>query len=297
MSEKCIEKRQERLFLGSVLSICFILGFVTFLSGKGTESIAYKLLQGGFTFFPVLSALIIRRVTKSKASLHLSLKVWKHLRLWLFCSFGMGLLIAVGAVIYYLVLEDNYSGYFAYGILLGQGDTVGRSVTNPVTFISVCILLGAVFIPLQLFELGEEIGWRGYLLPLQVKTYGVKKAILKNGFYWGISHFPLIYFGFNYSLKEVGAPWTSMLMMLFICIVLGIIFSYVTLKSGNCMYAAICHGTANLCGEIPVALSISKQSGLLGPNPTGLIGMTGFIIAALMIWVMLGKGNFEKEIR
>ena len=64
-----------------------------------------------------------------------------------------------------------------------------------------------------------------------------------------------------------------MALMMLLCIVVGIIFSYVTLKSGNCMYAAIMHGIVNTIGEVPVFCSISLKSGLLGPNPTGILSI------------------------
>ena len=73
------------------------------------------------------------------------------------------------------------------------------------------------------------------------------------------------------------------------CIVLGIIFSYVTLKTGNCMYAAIMHGVVNIIAEIPVFCSVSMKSGLLGPNPTGLLSMTFLIIMAIFLFFKLEK--------
>lgn len=80
-----------------------------------------------------------------------------------------------------------------------------------------------------------------------------------------------------------------MLLMMLLCIVLGIIFSYVTLKTENCMYAAIMHGVVNIIAEIPVFCSVSMKSGLLGPNPTGLLSMTFLIIMAIFLFFKLEK--------
>ena len=102
-----------------------------------------------------------------------------------------------------------------------------------------------------------------------MQKYGERKAALLNGFEWGLAHLPLIYFGFNYSLDNWGAPWSNMGMMLVVCIVLGIILSYITVQTGNCMYAAIVHGVVNVMGELPVYLSLEIRNGLLGPNPRG----------------------------
>ena len=141
----------------------------------------------------------------------------------------------------------------------------------PLQFCIICVLIAAVCIPIQVLELGEEIGWREYLLPKQIAVYGARKGTLLNGLYWGIAHLPLIYFGFNYSSDNAGAPWSNMLMMMLVCVTIGIICSYVMVRSDNVMYSAIIHGVVNVIGEIPVFVSVSGKNGLLGPNPTGLI--------------------------
>lgn len=93
-------------------------------------------------------------------------------------------------------------------------------IMNPLSFSVVCVLIAAGCIPIQLLELGEKIGWREYLLPKQVAVYGMRKGVLLNGFYWGIAHLPLIFLGFNYSLENIGAPWSNMLMMIIVCMTL-----------------------------------------------------------------------------
>ena len=57
------------------------------------------------------------------------------------------------------------------------------------------------------------------------------------------------------------------------------------------MYAAIMHGVVNLIGEIPVFCSVSLKSGLLGPNPTGVLSMTFLIVTAIILFIRL---NVEK---
>lgn len=280
-------QKQMRIYLALVLGVCYLLGAAAFLTGGTTDTAAYQFLHKGFTAFPVLAAFFTRRITKDTSPLRLSLKVWKNAKLWLFSAFVPALLIAVGAALYYVIFPAEYSGVFALGSLMGSEDTI--PVRNPLIFAAVCVLISAVCIPIHLIELGEEIGWREYLLPKQIEQYGVQKAVLINGLEWGVAHLPLIYFGFNYSNANPGAPWSNMAMMLLVCIVIGILCSYVMVKSGNVMYSAIIHGAVNIIGEIPVFLSVSQQSGLLGPNPTGVIGMAGMILCAVILIFRLGK--------
>lgn len=285
------QKRQSTIYLLLVLGTCILLGVLAFLTQKG-ESAAYQVLQKGFTAFPVIAAALTRCITKDKTKWHISLKVWKNPKLWAFCAFAPGILIMAGAVFYFLLFPEQYSGVFAFGSLIGTEAVM--QIGNPFAFGVMCILASALCIPVQLLELGEEIGWREYLLPKQIAGYGVRKGVLLNGFYWGIAHLPLIYFGFNYSPENPGAPWSNMVIMMFVCMVIGIICSYVYLKSNNVMYSAIVHGVVNLIGEVPVFLSVSQKSGLLGPNPTGIVGMTGLILCAVVLFLSLGKNYLHR---
>lgn len=280
-------KKQMRMYLVLVWGICFLLGVAVLFTQGDNGNTAYQILQKGFTAFPVICAFITRRVTMDKSKWRISLKVWKNLKLWLFSAFIPSIFIAMGAALYFVVFPREYSGVFDLDSLIGGGYEI--QIRNPLVFGAVCVLISALCIPVHLLELGEEIGWREYLLPKQIEQYGIRKGVLLNGLYWGVAHLPLIYFGFNYSLQNPGAPWSNMAMMMLTCIIIGIICAYAMIKSGNVMYSAIIHGAVNIIGEIPVFLSVSNKSGLLGPNPTGIIGMSGLILCAVIIFVRLGK--------
>lgn len=281
---------RRAVYLTIVLGACFGLGITGIFTGNENGNTAFEILRKCFTALPVAAAFLTRRITKDKSPWNFSLKVWKRPGLWLFCAFVPSALIALGAVLYFLIFPGEYSGIFHYGELLGTAGEM--QISSSAVFIAVNILISALFIPIQLLELGEEIGWREYLLPRQIKRYGVRKAVLLNSFLWGMAHLPLIYFGFNYSAETPFAPWSSMAMMTLVCMTLGIIFSYVTIISGNCMYCAVIHGAVNVIGEIPVLLMADGKlgnSGLLGPNPTGLISMLPLIVLAAVMFVRLDK--------
>ena len=272
------------VYLALVLGVCYLLGALEGITDTGKF---YKILGIGFTFIPVISAVITRRITGERAKYNLSLRVWKNMKHWLLSAILPGVLIAVGAVIYYFVFPEQYSGIFKIGLRLGTDAEI--AVSSPLIIALACVAVSAVMIPIQLLELGEEIGWRGYLLGFQVEKYGKRKAVIINGIEWGLAHLPLIYFGFNYSLDNPGAPWSNMGMMMLTCITLGIILSYVTIKTENCMYAAIVHGVVNVIGELPVYFSKDLTNGLLGPNPTGLLTMLPLIVLAGVCFVKLGE--------
>lgn len=290
--EKKTKSKAIPVYLLIVLGVCYLLGLLEIITGNGKF---YQFLGIAFTFIPVIAAFITRRITGERAKFHLSLCVWKNMKYWLISALLPGVLITIGAVFYYLIFSGQYSGIFKIGVRLGTDTEI--VVNNPLVVCLACIAVSAVFFPIQLLELGEEIGWRGYLLGFQVEKYGVRKAVIVNGVEWGLAHLPLIYFGFNYSLKNPGAPWSNMGMMMLTCIVLGIILSFVTIKTGNCMYAAIIHGVVNVIGELPVYFSTDMNSGLLGPNPTGLLTMIPLIIMAVICFLKLGEKQDLQKIK
>ncbi len=291
-------KKQIRIYLLFVLGICWGLGIVAFCLQGNSQNIIYQILQKGFTAFPVIAAVFTRRVTRDESEWRISFRIWKNKKLWAFCAFVPSILIVMGVALYFMLFPKQYSGVFNLGSLIGTEQVI--HITDPLRFCVICVLIAAICIPIQVLELGEEIGWREYLLPKQIAVYGVRKGTLLNGLYWGIAHLPLIYFGFNYSPENAGAPWSNMLMMMLVCVMLGIICSYVMVRSNNVMYPAIIHGAVNVIGEIPVFVSVSGKNGLLGPNPTGLISMSGLILCAAIMFIklptvkMICRGNGGK---
>lgn len=286
-------KNQIRIYLIFILGICWVLGIAAFCSQGKSQNVIYQILQKGFTAFPVIAAVFTRRITRDKSEWRISFRIWKNKKLWAFCALAPSMLIVMGTVLYFVLFPKQYSGVFNLGSLTGTEQVI--HIADPLQFCVICVLIAAVCIPIQVLELGEEIGWREYLLPKQIAVYGVRKGTLMNGLCWGIAHLPLIYFGFNYSSENAGAPWSNMLMMMLVCVTMGIICSYVMVCSNNVMYPAIIHGAVNVIGEIPVFISVSGKNGLLGPNPTGLISISGLILCAIIMLIKFPTAKIVKE--
>lgn len=79
------------------------------------------------------------------------------------------------------------------------------------------------------------------------------------------------------------------ILMMLVCVTVGIFCSYVMVRSGNVMYSAVIHGVVNVIGEIPVLASVSHESGLLGPNPTGIIGLAGLLAGAVILFAFADR--------
>ncbi len=111
--------------------------------------------------------------------------------------------------------------------------------------IALAILL-APFLNM-LFALGEELGWRGYLLP-KLLPLGQWKAVLISGTIWGLWHTPAIMQGLNYP----GYPISGIFMMIAFCILMSIIVSWLYLNTRSPWVAALAHGSINAVAGLPV---------------------------------------------
>ena len=92
--------KASAIYLAVVLGVCYLLGILEALTGSGKF---YQILGIGFTFIPVIAALITKRIMGERAKYHLSLRVWKNMKYWLLSALMPGILIAIGATVYYLV--------------------------------------------------------------------------------------------------------------------------------------------------------------------------------------------------
>ena len=159
-------KSQIKIYLIFILDICWALGIAAFCLQGNSQNTIYQILQKGFTAFPVIAALFTRRMTGDRSEWRISFRIWKNKKLWAFCAFAPGILIVMGTVLYFVLFPEQYSGIFNLGSLTGTEQVI--HIANPLQFCVICVLVAAVCIPIQVLELGEEIGWREYLLPKQI---------------------------------------------------------------------------------------------------------------------------------
>ncbi|MFC6235146.1 CPBP family intramembrane glutamic endopeptidase [Leucobacter soli] len=90
------------------------------------------------------------------------------------------------------------------------------------------------------FALGEELGWRGWLLPA-LRPFGRWPALLITGVVWGLWHSPLILLGYNFGYTD----WRGVALMVGGCVAWGVLFGWARLRSASVWPAAIGHGALN----------------------------------------------------
>jgi len=154
---------------------------------------------------------------------------------------------------------------------------------SPALVLPVLFVVTLVITPFinGLFGFGEELGWRGYLLP-KLMVLGKVKAYLLLGIVWGLWHLPLILIGFTYP----GQPILGTLAFIALTITFGIYINELTLSHRSSILAGWVHGVFNSQKLGICALIFPITNPLLG----GFAGIVG-----IMVWLSLGLWEMRRH--
>ncbi len=135
----------------------------------------------------------------------------------------------------------------------------------------------------MLSALGEEIGWRGVLVPELAKVTSYPKTALISGTVWALWHFPLLFFS-DYNMPGI-PKWYAGLMFFIMVIGISFIFAWLRLKSGSLWTAALLHASHNLFVQsifTPLTISTAITPYIIDEFGVGLAVLA--VILALVFW-------------
>lgn len=255
---------------------------------SGVPAVAAQLAVAAAMFFPSVGVLLTRLLTKEGLrSAWLRPHIKGNIKVYLAAWFGPGILTLLGTAIYFLLFPQHFDpslGYFK-ATLEGAG---GDLSTLPVSLPALMLIqfVQALFLaPAMNFVncFGEEWGWRGYLLPKMAKKLPPIPMLLVTGVIWGLWHAPLTIAGHNYGTGYPGYPFTGIAAMCGFCVMLGIFFSWLTLKTKSCIPAVLAHGAVNGIAAIGIYLTSDGGNPFVGPAPTGIVGALPFLAVAIIL--------------
>ena len=240
-------------------------------------------------FAPTLGNILTRLITKEGfKNMYLRPNFKGHVKAYLLIFFMPSILLFISGAVYFLImpnmLDRDLTAINQLVSMKGGGISVQTII---ITLVLQIVFAGPIInlIP----TLGEELGWRGYLLPKLQEYFSDKKAVIITGVIWGLWHAPIIAMGHNYGTDYWAYPWTGILGMVIFCVVLGIIEGYFTIKLKSAIPAAMIHSTVNAGAGLPVYFAKSGYNTLLGPAITGIIGIIPFLILAIILFIQIGK--------
>lgn len=92
-------------------------------------------------------------------------------------------------------------------------------------------------------SLGEEIGWRGFLVPELFRNIGFTGTALISGVVWSCWHYPLLIWA---DYNSGTATWYGLTCFTVMVISIAFVFAWMRLKSGSVWTAALLHTSHNL---------------------------------------------------
>ena len=246
-AQKQAETKNLLIYLGITFAISwamffsFIMPGNSFFDENGSLSGIGNLIRTLGMLCPALGVIITRFITKEgfklsgegSMMLGIDLKNRKYifyilaiLLPWVYTELGYALTAALSP------------GAFDKDFFAGVTDDARNAYMFPL----MAIVSGVFF---SFGGLGEELGWRGYMMPKLINICGTGKAVIIGGIIWGIWHWPLTYVGHNFGTDYRGYPWVGFAGMAFLCVFMGILLTFVTVKTGSVWPAAILHAVNN----------------------------------------------------
>ncbi len=195
--------------------------------------------------------------------------IWLMVAGWLVPPLLVGLGILLSAALGFVQLDLTFAAFAAE---LEKAVPAG----TPLPPVQVIVFAQLAMIPVgglfnSLFAFGEELGWRGWLLPA-LRPLGTWPALILSGVIWGAWHSPVILLGYNFGRTDL----TGVLLMIGGCVAWGILLGWLRLRSASVWPAVIAHGSLNAAaGLVLIVAATQPDMALAGP-----LGVATWIVLA-----------------
>lgn len=143
-------------------------------------------------------------------------------------------------VVYGLVWLTGIGGFSAGGLTAAFSQETGGAIPFGAV---LALLLTLGFLTGALFALGEETGWRGFLVPELARMTSFTRTALISGAVWAVYHYPLILFA-DYNSK---APkGYALAVFTWMVVASSFVYAWLRLKSGSLWTGMLLHASHNL---------------------------------------------------
>ncbi|MBS1672451.1 MAG: CPBP family intramembrane metalloprotease [Actinobacteria bacterium] len=268
--------------------------------GDGLREPGARLLLPVMMYTPALAVLVVlflmRPVPRGQRLRFLGMwplrpvrrVVWLAVIGWLAPVLIVALTVVIAAAFGWLRVD--LVGFSGFSRILASSLPAG----TPMPPASVVILAQLVSIPIAaatanaLAAFGEELGWRGFLVPA-LRRWGTWPALLGSGVIWGLWHAPIILLGYDFTRTDI----SGVLLMVGGCTVWGVLLGWLRLRSASLWPAVFAHGALNASAAMYLwffAAGSTPDPALVSP-----LGVSGWIVGAVVVIVLLVTGQFRRQ--
>ena len=177
--------------------LCQVYGSLLLL--RDGNAAVYRALLSVSMFCPLVAVLAAKRIVQHQPT-GIGWKVRGKRRYWLAAWFGPAVFTVLAAVLYFAVFPHrlDLSGSWLAAAYGGEMDAQTLRRELGVSNLSYMLETGLFAVTLapvinMFAALGEEAGWRGYMMPHLKKQLGLLNGRLLGGVIWGVWHLSLIH--------------------------------------------------------------------------------------------------------
>ena len=277
-----IERKPLLGFLGITFSVSWTL-FLLPLALQGLTPTSYQLarqiLWAAAMWGPGIAAIVATAAIARQPLRTLNLGRLGQLRYY-FWALILPLLLSIAAGLFTVLFGlARFDGGLSL-LTFSMASFPETAAVDPWLIAGLQAILIFAFAPFIniLFTLGEELGWRGFLLP-RLMPLGRWRAILISGLVWGFWHAPAVLQGLNYPENPIlGVP----LMMVF-CVLLGTILSWLYMKTSSPWAPALAHGAINAVAGLPILFLVPGFNQTFGGSLASMAGWIGLVMVVLFL--------------
>lgn len=173
-------------------------------------------------------------------------------------------------------------GFSGFARTLAAALPAGTTLPLPV---GLLVVVQLAVIPVgalvnSLLTVGEETGWRGFLLPA-LRPLGTWPALVVSGAAWGLWHAPVILLGYDFAQPNAA----GLALMVGGCIAFGVLIGWLRIRSGTIWPSVVAHGALNAAGGF-VALVVAVGADPV-PAVVGPLGCVAWVVMAAVALVLV----------
>lgn len=292
---------QVAAFVGVAFALAWAVDLPLWLGGQGLRTPFATVLIAASMYAPGVAAVLVTGFVLRSPRAVLRRLGWAPSRparriVLLAVVGGIGsILLPIATVLVAALLglvRLDLVGFSGFAQLLGRELPAGTTLPIP---LGLLVLLQLVQLPIgavinSVFTVGEETGWRGFLLPA-LRPLGTWPALLITGVVWGLWHAPVILLGYDFGRPDI----SGLALMVVGCTAYGLLLGWLRIRSGSVWPSTVAHAGFNAAGGF-AALVVAAGS---RPDPAavGPLGWVAWLLCAALALVLALTHGFPAKDR
>jgi membrane protease YdiL (CAAX protease family) len=258
----------------------FSAAFYLFIARSGSIRAGGGLYVAGLMWSPGVAAMITQLVTEGSIA-ELGWR-WGKTHYQILSIVLPLLLIAGTSAVAVLTGLAGFPNDAFVDDVLGQLDLDVAPWEAVVIYAAVSATFGLV--TSSLTALGEEIGWRGLLMPQLERVTDFTRAALISGVIWSIYHWPGMLFA---DYRGDGPLWYSIVCFTIMAVGFSVVMAWIRLKSGSLWTAMFAHAAHNVFIQTifnPLMVDTGPTEYVIGEFGAGMA--IAYAAAGFVFWRM-----------